>query len=508
MASPSDYWAFFLLAQELSIRSLLPALLSPSLQNGAYLAIWVVAFLYVGEFIFPWRKNQPKLREGVWLDAFYTLFFLLIFVGVIGVPTFQTVQLMLHHASHVGLGLRLSVVVDLGELPLWSRYALLFLYNDLLNYLGHRLLHRSSFLWTFHKIHHSSKRLDVLNAARIHWFERIFYLLFFYVPSALIGFEAEQVFAATVASVVLCTFTHANIKVPLGPLKYVLNNPQLHLWHHAAEVPAKRNVNYGSALSLWDFLFRTAYLPDNRSDIELGFAGMEDLPTTLWGQQTYPLSRLLPRLRGRARSRSLGTDRRFALAVALAALAALVGVLVVGEAARERVLLSFHIGYQQRVNTLLSRLKTLAALDELESSALIDANRIETLNRMAQLNQTAKFVSPPTAQLFAQVSAEAELHFKIGKTIMAQLGDGRHLTDPKRKILERATENAKMLVALRPRSARSHYLMGMVYVVRARDTGSASEYSRAAASLEQVIALHPQHAGAQRALEEARGQAH
>ena len=300
MGSLSDYWSFFLLAGELSFRSLLGPLLSPALGNRLYLGIWVVAFLYACELAFPWRKQQPKLREGVALDVFYTFANFLLFAALIATPVFQTVQLAFHHALYALVGLRLAPLIEFGGWPFWSRCALLFLVGDLLNYLGHRLLHRSNFLWNFHKVHHSSRQLDVLNAVRLHWAEKLFYNFFVYVPMALIGFEAQQVLLVLVVSLLLCLFTHANLKVPLGPLKYVVNNPQLHLWHHAVEVHHQRNVNYGAALSVWDFLFRTAYLPDDRSDLELGFAGVEDFPTTLWGQQLYPLNAWMAKLRRRA----------------------------------------------------------------------------------------------------------------------------------------------------------------------------------------------------------------
>ena len=48
-------------------------MLNPSWHNyfywlvGASLAIWLL------EIMFPWRKNQPLIREHFWLDAFYLL---------------------------------------------------------------------------------------------------------------------------------------------------------------------------------------------------------------------------------------------------------------------------------------------------------------------------------------------------------------------------------------------------------------------------------------------------
>lgn len=95
------------------------------------------------------------------------------------------------------------------------------------------------------------------------------------------------------------TNTHANVKIPLGPLEYVINNPQLHLWHHAASVDPRRNVDYGDALCLWDYLFGTAYLPDERSDVKLGFEGIEAFPTTSRGQLIHPFETMFLDLRER-----------------------------------------------------------------------------------------------------------------------------------------------------------------------------------------------------------------
>jgi sterol desaturase/sphingolipid hydroxylase (fatty acid hydroxylase superfamily) len=296
VASLGDYWNFFVLAEELGFRSLLAPLLDLKLQNALYYPVWLIGFVYLCELVVPWRKQQRKLREGVWLDLFYTLANFLLFASLISDPVFVTVQLAFHHALYSVFGLQLHAVIHLASWPLWSRCALLFLIGDLLSYFGHRLLHYSNFLWNFHKVHHSSKRLDVLNAVRLHWVEKLYYDFFVYVPLALIGFEAQQVLFVALASTLVCAFTHANVRVPLGPLKYLINNPQLHLWHHALEVPAQRNVNYGSVLSLWDVLFGTVYLPDDRSDLPLGFAGDADFPTTLWGQQLYPLSAIAAKL--------------------------------------------------------------------------------------------------------------------------------------------------------------------------------------------------------------------
>ena len=55
-------------------------------------------------------------------------------------------------------------------------------------------------------------------------------------------------------------FIHANIKVNLGKLKYFINSPQLHLWHHA-NYQEVFHANFATKLSVWDYLFGTVYDP-------------------------------------------------------------------------------------------------------------------------------------------------------------------------------------------------------------------------------------------------------
>ena len=85
---------------------------------------------------------------------------------------------------------------------------------------------------------------------------------------------------------------HANLVLPLGPLRYVLNNPQMHIWHHSWELPEDRRhgINFGISLSCWDYLFGTARIPGDGRDIRLGFPGLEAFPGTFVGQQ-WPWSR-------------------------------------------------------------------------------------------------------------------------------------------------------------------------------------------------------------------------
>ncbi|MCI0410433.1 MAG: sterol desaturase family protein, partial [Acidobacteria bacterium] len=95
---------------------------------------------------------------------------------------------------------------------------------------------------------------------------------------------------------------HSNLNITWGPLRYLLNLPRMHVWHHDREWPADRprGVNFGIALSVWDWLAGTASWPTPRESQEqqprsLGFQDMERFPRGLLGRFLYPASRLWSR---------------------------------------------------------------------------------------------------------------------------------------------------------------------------------------------------------------------
>ena len=61
--------------------------------------------------------------------------------------------------------------------------------------------------------------------------------------------------------------------------------------HHSYTQPdGKFGVNFGISLSLWDYLFKTNYIPENSGTIELGFPGDEKFPTSFISQNTFGLN--------------------------------------------------------------------------------------------------------------------------------------------------------------------------------------------------------------------------
>jgi sterol desaturase/sphingolipid hydroxylase (fatty acid hydroxylase superfamily) len=104
------------------------------------------------------------------------------------------------------------------------------------------------------------------------------------------GFEPQEAFIVHFVSIAIGHLNHANLSLDYGPLKYIFNNPKMHIWHHAKKLPLSHpnGMNFGISLSIWDYIFKTAYIPHDGRDVELGFDGDENFPKTIVGQSLYP----------------------------------------------------------------------------------------------------------------------------------------------------------------------------------------------------------------------------
>ena len=78
-----------------------------------------------------------------------------------------------------------------------------------------------------------------------------------------------------------------------GPLKYIFNNPAMHIWHHAKKMPDSHpyGINFGISLSIWDYIFKTAHIPNSGRDIELGFDDVEQFLAGFVGQVIEPFKK-------------------------------------------------------------------------------------------------------------------------------------------------------------------------------------------------------------------------
>ena len=257
--------------------------------------VWLVGLslvVYAWELLRPWRRDQPRIRKDFWLDAFYMAFNLFLF-NLIGYAALSNV--VVHGFQDLlrsSFGVENLVAIRVEALPVLAQLALLFVIRDFVQWNVHRLLHRVPLLWEFHKVHHSVEQMGFAAHLRFHWMETVVYRTLEYLPLALIGFGIDDFLAVHLVALAIGHLNHANIRLPIGPLRYLFNSPQMHIWHHARDLPADRatGVNFGLSLSIWDWLFRTVYWPGDGRDIPLGFDRLEEFPSTFAGQALYPLT--------------------------------------------------------------------------------------------------------------------------------------------------------------------------------------------------------------------------
>ncbi|MDR3696667.1 sterol desaturase family protein [Mucilaginibacter sp.] len=217
------------------------------------LICWVI-FIIAWERISPYRKGLPFFREGFWVDlVWYTIiqsYFLKILIFAYIIPSLQN---FIHWH---GFAFFRS----------WSitEQVLFFLVtHDLYIYLFHRLQHASKLLWRTHEAHHSGKEVDFLAGSRSHVVEIIINQTIEFAPIVILGAHPEVIPIKALLDAMFGMFIHANVNVKFGKLKYFLNSPELHLWHHA-NYREVFHANFATKFSIWDYLFGTVYFPGHK----------------------------------------------------------------------------------------------------------------------------------------------------------------------------------------------------------------------------------------------------
>ncbi|WP_378186407.1 sterol desaturase family protein [Aquimarina sp. W85] len=280
--SYTGYWNY--LVKEISFQS--------EWSNYFYGLILLSLCVWILEIVFPWRKNQSKFREGFWLDAFYMFFNFFLLNLIVFIALSNVAEHFFNTFLNV-FNLKISdfQIFDVDVLPRFLGLLLFFLITDFVQWNTHRLLHKIPVLWNFHKVHHSIKEMGFAGHLRYHWMEPVIYKSLLYIPIAVIGgFDAQDVAIVHFFALAIGHINHANLGWDYGVMKYILNNPKMHIWHHAKKLPEDKlvGVNFGISLSLWDYLFKTNYIPTNGRDIELGFDGDEKFPKNFLAQELHP----------------------------------------------------------------------------------------------------------------------------------------------------------------------------------------------------------------------------
>lgn len=258
----------------------------PWSQNYFWALTVLSIIVWLLELSLPWRKQQKAIRKDFWLDAFYMYFNFFIFS--IFISGFYA--LARYGFEQINIDMQSFSLLYLDEYSAITQLLIFFVLLDFLQWITHITLHRVPILWRFHQVHHSIQQMGFAGHLRYHWMENILYKPLKTLGVMLLGgFEPEQAFIVHFFTIAVGHLNHANVKWTYGPLKYLFNNPVMHLYHHAYELPKDRvyGMNFGLTLSLWDYLFGTAYVPDKNGEIRLGYNGDHNMPQKFWQQLSY-----------------------------------------------------------------------------------------------------------------------------------------------------------------------------------------------------------------------------
>lgn len=175
--------------------------------------------------------------------------------------------------------------------PFWLKLVLVLLANDVGAYWGHRAMHSHPVLWRFHAVHHSPEELDWLVNTRAHPFDMVFTRFSGLAPIYLLGLAQTTgthldpaVAILTVFLTLWTFFIHANMRVRLGPLEWLISSPAFHHWHHTND--EHRGHNFAFVFPLVDRLFGTAWLPRHWPSV---YGIDAELSPTLAGQFFDPI---------------------------------------------------------------------------------------------------------------------------------------------------------------------------------------------------------------------------
>jgi len=128
--------------------------------------------------------------------------------------------------------------------------------QDFLYWVLHYVGHYSRMFWAVHVTHHSSEHFNLTTGFRSTVFEPL-YRVFFYLPLALMGFNAIDILYAYLITQLYGNLVHTQYNIPLPKwYGWIFVTPSHHRVHHASNIPYL-DKNMGMVFIIWDRLFNT-----------------------------------------------------------------------------------------------------------------------------------------------------------------------------------------------------------------------------------------------------------
>ena len=135
-------------------------------------------------------------------------------------------------------------------------WLILVVVQDFLYWVLHYVGHYCRLFWAMHVTHHSSEHFNLTTGFRSTVFEPL-YRVFFYLPLALMGFNAIDILYAYLITQLYGNIVHTQYQVNLPKwYGWIFVTPSHHRVHHASNIPYL-DKNMGMMFIIWDRLFGT-----------------------------------------------------------------------------------------------------------------------------------------------------------------------------------------------------------------------------------------------------------
>jgi sterol desaturase/sphingolipid hydroxylase (fatty acid hydroxylase superfamily) len=143
--------------------------------------------------------------------------------------------------------------------PLCLQIPAVFLLGELFNWALHYAKHKSAFLWRIHCPHHKEDHYTMWLTVHTYGPEVLVSGTLMNALLLMAGFDLRALEIYLLFYSLNNAYQHSALPHSLGFLDALIVSPAYHRHHHGGD-----QVNFGSTLTIWDWVFRTAQFPTSR----------------------------------------------------------------------------------------------------------------------------------------------------------------------------------------------------------------------------------------------------
>jgi sterol desaturase/sphingolipid hydroxylase (fatty acid hydroxylase superfamily) len=136
---------------------------------------------------------------------------------------------------------------------------------DFIIYWLHRAQHRFDWMWRTHAWHHSIEHMYWFAGFRTSFLHSFLYNIpQAMVPMLIFNLSPLETGVGYSIGLFIQFWEHTNVRVNIGPLKWIFITPHYHRIHHSAT--RNQGMNLGTTFSIWDRMFGTYVDPNTMPD--------------------------------------------------------------------------------------------------------------------------------------------------------------------------------------------------------------------------------------------------